>query len=313
MFALTICRRGDGMKKVVVLGSLNIDMVVTADRMPLIGETIHGNHIHYMLGGKGANQAVAASRMEISTSLIGCVGNDTFGEKIVKHLSEENLDISAVKREENIFTGIANVFTIKGDNAIVVIPGANECCNQQVVDEHIELIKQADVLLTQLEIPMETIVYALKKAKEFGVKTILNPAPYKELPTGLLDYIDYLTPNETEFEGMVGKKLENADDFENEMLQWSKRNNVNLIVTRGSNGSSYIENENVITVPCMKVDVVDTTGAGDTFNGILAYAIAEDMNLREAVTMAGIGASLSITAFGAQSGMPSLEKLKKHL
>ena len=304
---------GDGMKKIVVLGSLNIDMVLTSERLPVIGETIHGDDIRYMMGGKGANQAVAASRMGITTSLIGCVGNDTFGDKVLKHLAEENLDISSVKREENIFTGIANVFNIKGDNAIVVIPGANECCNQQVVDENIGLIEQADVLLVQLEIPMETIEYALKKAKEFGVKTILNPAPYKQLPTGLLEYIDYLTPNETEFESMVGKKLANSEDFEKEMLEWSKNNQVNLIVTRGSSGSSYIENENVYNVPSMKVDVVDTTGAGDTFNGILAYAIAEEKNLHEAVTMAGIGASISITAFGAQSGMPSLEKLTKHL
>lgn len=129
----------------------------------------------------------------------------------------------------------------------------------------------------------------------------------------MLEYIDYLTPNETEFESMAAKKLETSEDFDKEMLQWSKNNKVNLIVTRGSRGSSYIENESVYTVPCMKVDVVDTTGAGDTFNGILAYALAEEMTLREAVKMAGIGASLSITAFGAQSGMPSLEKLKKHL
>jgi ribokinase len=296
------------------LGSLNIDMVLTTERLPLIGETIHGEHMHYMMGGKGANQAVAAARMGIPTSIIGCVGNDTFGEKIVKHLSEEKkLDISAVKKEENIFTGTATVFKTKNDNAIVVIPGANECCDKRVVDEYIEVIKQADVLLTQLEVPMETVEYALQKAKEFGLQTILNPAPYKELAPGLLEYIDYLTPNETEFESMVGKEFETSEDLEKEMLQWSKNNNVNLIVTRGSDGSSYMEDGKVHTVPCMKVDVVDTTGAGDTFNGILAYAIAENKPLREAVKMAGTGASLSITALGAQSGMPSIEKLKKYL
>ena len=158
------------MKKIVVLGSLNIDMVLTAERLPVIGETIHGDHIHYMMGGKGSNQAVAASRMGISTSLIGCVGNDTFGEKILKHLSEEKLDISSVKSEENIFTGIATVFKTNSDNAIVVIPGANECCDQRVVDENINLIKQADVLLTQLEIPMETIEYALRKQRNLVYK-----------------------------------------------------------------------------------------------------------------------------------------------
>ncbi|MEH7251414.1 ribokinase [Neobacillus niacini] len=301
------------MKKIVVLGSLNMDMVLTTERLPVIGETIHGDHIHYMMGGKGSNQAVAASRMGISTSLIGCVGNDTFGEKILKHLSEEKLDISSVKSEKNIFTGIATVFKTKSDNAIVVIPGANECCDQRVVEENIEMINQADVLLTQLEIPMETVTFALKKAKEFGVQTIVNPAPYKELPTELFEFIDYITPNETEFESMVGRTIENPEHLEIEMLAWSKKYNVNLIVTRGSRGSSYIENGKVHTVPCIHVDVVDTTGAGDTFNGILAYAIAEEMKLQEAIMMAGAGASLSTTALGAQSGMPSIEELKRFL
>ena len=297
------------MKKIVVLGSLNIDMVLTTDRLPMIGETIHGNYIHYMMGGKGANQAVAASRMGIQTSLIGCVGHDTFGEKIIKHLSTENINLSSVKTVEGVFTGIATVFKTSTDNAIVVIPGANDCCDKQVVDENIDIIKQADILLTQLEIPMETVKYALEKAKEFGIKTILNPAPYKAIPSQLLKFIDYLTPNQTEFESMVGKTFSSKAELENEMVQWSQKHNVKLIVTRGSEGSSYIEEGKVYNVPCMDVDVVDTTGAGDTFNGILAYAIAQDKSLEEAVKMAGTGASLSITALGAQTGMPSIEAL----
>ena len=301
------------MKKIVVLGSLNMDMVVTTERLPVIGETIHGEHIHYMMGGKGANQAVAASRMGISTSLIGSVGNDTFGEKILKNLSEENIDLSTINTEKNTFTGIATVFNTNSDNAIVVIPGANEFCEKHSVDQHIDKIKPADVFLTQLETPMETVEYALKKAKEFGVKTILNPAPFKELPKGVIDHLDYCTPNESEFESMVGRKFDNSDDFEAGMLEWSKQHDVNLIVTRGSLGSSYVENGNVYTVPSMKVDVVDTTGAGDTFNGILAYAIAEGLDLQEAVKMAGKGASLSITAFGAQGGMPTIDTLKKYM
>lgn len=301
------------MKKIVVLGSLNVDMVLTTERLPLIGETIHGEHIHYMVGGKGANQAVAASRMGIATSLVGCVGNDTFGEKILKHLSEEHLDVSSVKKEDSTFTGIATVFKTKQDNAIVVIPGANDCFSKRVVDEHIDVIQQADVLLIQLEIPLETVAYALQKAKAFGLITILNPAPYKDLAPQILEYVDYLTPNETEFESLIGKKFETPEELDLEMLRWSNAHKVNLIVTRGSRGSSYIENGKVHTVPCINVDVVDTTGAGDTFNGILAFAIAENKPLQEAVTMAGIGASLSITVLGAQTGMPTLEKLKQYI
>lgn len=302
------------MGKVAVLGSLNVDMFLTTERLPRIGETIQGEHIQYMMGGKGANQAVAASRMGIATSLIGCVGNDPFGEKMLNHLSGENLDISSVTKVDDTFTGIANVFKTKQDNAIVVIPGANARCDQQMVDGQIEVLKQADVLLVQLEIPVETVAYALRKAKAFGLRTILNPAPYTDLTPELLAHVDYLTPNETEFESLVGKKFKSPEQLEREMLQWSNNHKgVNLIITRGSSGSTFIENGEIHTVPCMKVEVVDTTGAGDTFNGILAYAIAENKPLREAVRMAGIGASLSVTALGAQAGMPTMEKLQKFL
>lgn len=291
-----------------------MDMVLTTERLPLIGETIHGEHIHYMMGGKGANQAVAASRMGIPTALIGCVGNDTFGEKMLKHLSEENLDISSVRTVEGIFTGIATVFKTNRDNAIVVIPGANDFCDQSVVDEHMDVIKQAEVLLVQLETPLATVEYALKQAKALGLKTILNPAPYKDLSPELLEFVDYLTPNETEFESLVGKKFHSPEELESEMLQWRNiYNGLNLIVTRGANGATYIENGEIHTIPSMKVEVVDTTGAGDTFNGILACAIAENKSLGEAVKMAGIGASLSITGLGAQTGMPTREKLQQYL
>lgn len=302
------------MGNIVVLGSLHMDMVLTTVRLPRIGETIHGEHIFYMMGGKGANQAVAASRMGVPTALIGCVGNDTFGEKILKHLAEENLDISTVKVVDGIFTGIATVFKTKRDNAIVVIPGANDCCDRQAVDGHLEAIRRASVLLVQLETPLDTVEYALKRAKAFGLRTILNPAPYKALPPTLLEHVDYLTPNETEFESLAGKKFASAEELEAEMLAWSNAHaGVNLIVTRGSDGSTYVENGELHTVPCMNVDVVDTTGAGDTFNGILAAAIAEGKPLEEAVKMAGIGASLSITALGAQTGMPARETVQRYL
>lgn len=306
----------DLMGKIVVMGSLNMDMVLTTERLPRIGETIHGEHIYYMMGGKGANQAVAASRMGIPTALIGCVGNDTFGEKMRKHLAEENehLDVSSVTTVDGVFTGIATVFKTNKDNAIVVIPGANDCCDQAVVDEHLDVIKQADVLLVQLETPLDTVAYALKKAKALGLKTILNPAPYKALSSEMLAYADYLTPNETEFESLTGRKFDSPEQLEAAMLAWSNDHaGVNLIVTRGSKGSSYVAHGAVHTVPSIQVEVVDTTGAGDTFNGILAYAIAENKPLGDAVKLAGIGASLSITGLGAQTGMPSLEKIQPYL
>ncbi|MCT7689057.1 MAG: PfkB family carbohydrate kinase, partial [Lactobacillus crispatus] len=164
---------------ICVLGSLNVDLMISTDRLPVKGETVHGNDGDYLLGGKGANQAVAASRMGIETNMIGCIGQDTFGDKILKYLSkEENLETSHIKRL-NTFSGIATVFKLPSDNAIVVVPGANNLCDETVLTENQKLITNSDIFLTQLEIPLEIVSAGLKLAKSHGVITVLNPAPYQ--------------------------------------------------------------------------------------------------------------------------------------
>ncbi len=302
------------MKKVVVVGSLNMDLVIEVDRIPKIGETIKGDEMSYLIGGKGSNQAVSACRLGNDVSMIGCVGNDTFGDKILKHLKEEGVNIDGIKCDEATFTGIATIFKTKEDNSIVVIPGANDFCNTDLIDENIETIKSADVLIVQLEIPMETVEYALKIAKENGVKTILNPAPARKLSKEILKNADFITPNETEFEIIANKNFNDENELEESMIAWQAENPLTrLVVTRGKNGSSYVENATVKTRKTIKVDVVDTTGAGDTFNGALAYGISNNLKMDELVTFAGTAASLSVTKFGAQTGMPKFEEVNKFL
>lgn len=302
------------MKKVVVVGSLNMDLVMEVQRVPKIGETIKGDKMSYLIGGKGCNQAVAACRLGNTVSMIGCVGQDTFGDKILKHLREEGVKVDGIKREEATFTGIAPIFKTIDDNSIVVIPGANDFCDNKLIDENIEDIKSADILITQLEIPIETVEYALKVAKENGVKTILNPAPAREISKEILSNTDFITPNETEFEIISGKTFNNESELEKEMIEWQSINtSTRLIVTRGKDGSSYVDGHKIETIKTIKVDVKDTTGAGDTFNGGLAHGIIHELSMKDSVKFAGTTASLSVTKFGAQTGMPTLEEVNKIL
>ena len=302
------------MKKIVVVGSLNMDLVIEVDRIPKMGETIKGEEMSYLIGGKGSNQAVAACRLGNEVRMIGCVGKDTFGDKILKHLKEEGVNVDGIKRDEATFTGIATIFKTKSDNSIVVIPGANDFCDKNLINKNIEAIKSADILITQLEIPMETVEYALKVAKENGVNTILNPAPAREISKDILGNADFITPNETEFEIISGKTFKNANEFEEAMIAWQKENpSTRLVVTRGKDGSSYVEDNNIKTMKTIKVDVVDTTGAGDTFNGALAHGVSHNLLMDEAVKFAGTAASLSVTKFGAQTGMPKFEEVNNIL
>ncbi|WP_207695346.1 ribokinase [Enterococcus sp. DIV0212c] len=298
------------MKKVIVLGSINMDMVMETDRLPKVGETLLGESIDYYVGGKGANQAVAAARVGANVSLIGKIGDDTFGSKVYKHLEREKVDVTAVTSEKNIFTGVASIFKLKEDNAIVVLPGANMLLSD-IADELNEKVNAQDVLLTQLEIPVETVKKGLALAKDKGAITILNPAPYNEAVIDMLPFVDIITPNETEFEGLLGYSITDPAQFEEEMLNWSLQNKTQLIVTRGGQGISYTTKNEVVTIAAEKVPVVDTTGAGDTFNGILAACLAKGMTVSEAVKLSGKGATLSVTKLGAQTGMPTLAEINE--
>lgn len=302
------------MKNIVVVGSLNMDLIVEVDRVPRVGETIKGENMNYLIGGKGCNQAVAASRLGNKVKMIGCIGDDSFGNEILNHLRKDRVNVDSIKKVDNISTGIATIFKMKYDNSIIVIPAANNYCSKELIDENIDVIKNADILITQLEIPIETVEYVLKIAKENGVKTILNPAPAREISNDILKNVDFITPNETEFEVILKKELKDAKELEEAMIYWQNKNKcTKLIVTRGKDGSSYVEDNKVKTISTIKVDVIDTTGAGDTFNGALAHGISKELLIDDAITFAGIVASLSVTKFGAQTGMPEIKEVKSIL
>lgn len=294
------------MGQVIVVGSINIDMVMTADRLPKIGETILGGDMNYFMGGKGANQAVASARMGLPVKMFGSVGDDSFGEKALEHLKSEAVDTSFIRVEENIFTGLATIFSIDTDNSIVVLPGANMLLKiDQDFEEH---VGEKDVVLAQLEVPLDSVHKSFEIARGQKALTILNPAPYHEGFFEFIDLIDMITPNETEFASMIGKEI-NAENIEEEMLKWTNKHAATLIVTRGSEGVFYVENNQVYTIDAHKVEVKDTTGAGDTFNGILASMLAKEFSLEEAVKLANYGAAISTTKIGAQSGMPTYDEL----
>lgn len=296
--------------RIVVVGSLNMDLVISMEQMPRVGETIQANSIHYIPGGKGANQAVGCSRLEAQVNMIGAVGGDSFGDQIMSQMKRLGVNTAHIAQLNGISTGTATIFHTQEDNCIAIVAGANEHCTAEQVSSCEALIRQADLLLVQLEIPLESVYAALRIARSAGVKTVLNPAPAKPLPDELLRLVDILTPNETEFAVLSGAEPDSEAAWQQSMTDWERRHGHKLVVTRGAAGSSYLDdNGSLVTVPAMKVQVVDTTGAGDSFNAALSYGVSLGWTLDKAVSFAGKAASLSVTKFGAQDGMPSLQEV----
>ncbi|MBU5672590.1 ribokinase [Paenibacillus brevis] len=277
--------------KVTVVGSINMDLVTITSQVPKRGETLFGEHFQMNPGGKGANQAVAAARLGAHVQLIGCVGKDRFGEDIVAHLQEQGVDVSNVEPVTDV-TATATIVVADQDNSIIVVPGANNYVTASFVESRREVIANSDILVLQLEIPLDGVRKAVQIAKENGVKVILNPAPIQSLPSDLIQDIDYLTPNE--HEQMLLRQDRSAEELSGK-----------LIVTKGSEGVCIYEEGREINVPAYKIDVVDTTGAGDSFNGGLAYALGKGVSLRDACKYGNAVAALSTTKLGAQTGMPT--------
>lgn len=296
------------MAKVAILGSVNMDIVLSVGRLPQIGETISGEDIHYFVGGKGANQSVAAARCGGQASFIGKVGNDAFGSRILTQLQKESLDLTHLTIEENNPTGIANIYKLPEDNCIVIIPGANGAVDEDYVDQISETIQGSKVLLMQMEIPITSICKALEIAKANQVITIVNPAPFQAQILDLLPCIDYITPNELEFAAMLGVSGA-SPNLEDDLLHWQSRHHTQIILTRGKEGISFVDNGKVVTIPGHRVRAVDTTGAGDAFNGILATQLSHGHDLVAAIRYANAGAALSVTKLGAQTGMPTGEEI----
>lgn len=282
--------------KITVVGSINMDLVTVTDQIPNMGETLLGNHFQTSPGGKGANQAVAAARLGAEVRMIGCVGKDTFGKELYQHLGNEGVNVNDVEPVTGS-TATATVIVTNEENRIIVVPGANNQVTADFVESKREVIASSDVLILQLEIPLEGVIKAVSIAKENDVKVILNPAPIQTLPTELLKKVDYLTPNEHEQKLLQTGK--DAADLQNK-----------VILTKGKKGVSFYEAGKEMIIPAYQVHAADTTGAGDAFNGGFAVALGKGLTVKHACKYGNAVAALSITKFGAQTGMPTEKEVE---
>ncbi|MFD2613914.1 ribokinase [Paenibacillus gansuensis] len=297
--------------KIAVVGSLNMDLVVSMERMPLTGETVQGRAFQTVPGGKGANQAAGCGRLGAAVEMIGAAGEDAFGGELVRSLQGFGVTTEGVSRIAGVSSGVATIYHTEDDNCIVVVPGANASCTAELVEAHADRIRSADLLLVQLEVPLPAVKRALELARGSGVITVLNPAPARELPAELVALADYITPNETEFELLTGGAAGTEAELAARMRSWQEATGCRVLVTRGSRGCSFLrEDGELATVPALKVEPVDTTGAGDTLNAALGVSLAAGVPLEEAVSFAVRAASLSVTKFGAQGGLPTLAEVR---
>ena len=291
--------------KIVVIGSTNTDMVIKTSHLPLPGETILGGEFLMNPGGKGANQAVAASRLGGDVAFISKTGNDIFGEQSVENLRREGVNIENIVVDPENPSGVA-LITVdsRAENCIVVAPGSNMTLKPDDIDKAIKQIEMADIVLLQLEIPIETVEYAAQIAFRNEKRVILNPAPAQKLSDSILKTIYILTPNETEAEILTGVKVTNTDTAKKAAQILLKKSVEIIIITMGANGAFVHTNSLSELIPAPEVKAVDTTAAGDTFNGALAVAVSEGFNIREAVQFANKAASIAVTRLGAQTSTP---------
>jgi len=292
------------MAKVTVIGSSSMDLVVTSNIRPGAGETVLGESFKTVPGGKGANQAVAAARLGADVSMIGCVGEDHYGKAILENFKSNGVSVENVKPVTDSDSGTAHIILAEGDNSIVVVKGANDYITPDYVEKAKEKIKEADIVLIQQEIPEETVEYVAQLCLELKVPLLLNPAPARPLKAEVIEQVSYITPNEHEaallFEGKEKEEV---------LKQYPNK----LFITEGKQGVRYFNGEKEVLVPSYQVETIDTTGAGDTFNAALAVALAEGMGFEKGIQFANRAASLSVTKFGAQGGMPTRKEVEESL
>jgi ribokinase len=293
------------MTSVLVVGSINMDLVVEAAQFPRPGETLTGNAFATYPGGKGANQAVAAARLGARVSMLGCIGDDAFGAQLKATLQKEQVDTQWVFTAVGQPTGVASITLCAAENAIIVVPGANHALTPRHLDEAAAAFAGADIVLAQLEVPLSTVTAAAKLAQRHGKPFFLNPAPAVRLPQELLDCVALLTPNEYELGLALGARETPWTDL---LARLPGR----VVMTRGREGASYSgPTGGIIHQPGFTVSAVDTTGAGDTFNG--ALATFWHLGIAEALRRACAAGALSVTKPGAQGGMPTLAELESFL
>lgn len=298
--------------KVVVVGSSNTDMVTTLKRLPAPGETLLADDFIMAAGGKGANQAVAAAKLGGAVTFVARVGSDIFGEQSLQNFKDIGINTDFIVKDDENPSGVALIFVDKeGENVIVVASGANGALSKQDVEAAKAEIENASTMLLQLEIPIETVRYAAQIAYESGVKVILNPAPAAELDEELLSTVTVLTPNEPETELLTGVKVEDEKSAKKAADILREKGATNVIITMGTRGAFMVTSKEAKLIPTKKVKAVDTTAAGDAFNGALAYALAKGESMDKAILLANKAGAFSATKMGAQPSMPTLEELQE--
>ena len=311
------------MPDILVVGSLNADLVVRAPRFPQPGETISGSDLQIIPGGKGANQAVAAARQGTSVSMLGRVGNDSFGPELINNLKQNNVDTSHVQIDSQAATGTAIIVVdANGQNSIVLSPGGNG----QVSSADVNTVSFSDykLLLLQLEIPIGTVTSAAQRAKESGLRVLVNPAPARSLPDELISLSDFILPNETELNLLTSQPVHDISSAEKAAKTLLERGAQNVIVTLGANGALIVSSQQVTHVNTYKVEVVDTTAAGDAFIGGFAAKLIESndlpldaqeqaLALQNAVHYGCACGALATTKFGAQPSLPTRVEVERFI
>lgn len=298
------------MSKLIVVGSSNVDLTAMVSSLPKPGETIGGATLIQANGGKGANQAVSAARLGGDVVFITCVGDDAHGHMLAEQFGLDGIDTSLMKFTSNVATGVALIYVDQsGENCIAVAPGANNELLPADIEDARPYFEKADYLLLQLEIPMDTVEKAVNLAVECGVKVVLNPAPMFPLTDDVLSKLWLITPNETEAEKLTGIRINNEKDASAAADILFSKGVQNVIVTLGSAGSYVCTRESKTLVPARKVKAVDTTAAGDVFNGALVAALSEGKSLLDAAGFASLAASISVTRQGAQTSVPFREEM----
>lgn len=293
--------------EIVVIGSMNMDLVVETNRVPKKGETVLGNQFHQIPGGKGANQAMAAGKLGGNVNFIGACGKDNFGDTLLSNLKNEGVNTKNVHRiNEN--TGIASITVEEdGDNRIIVVPGANHSLNPTIINQHSEIIKKASVLLLQLEIPINTVKKAIKLADKYNTTIILDPAPAQKLNPEIYNKIDYLLPNKGELESLLDDSSLSIDKKINKLLDMGVKN---LVLTKGEDGITVYSKNDTTSYSTINVQAIDTTAAGDAFAGALSYGLQKKWDKNRIYKFANKVAAISVTKIGAQSSLPTLEEVK---
>lgn len=303
------------MKKIAVIGSMNVDLVSRVPRFLMPGETLRGLDFQVFTGGKGGNQAVAASRLLPGVMMLGKLGDDQNGAIYQRALDDSGIDDRCVETVPGVVNGttVIEVADDSGDNRIIYFPGANLLVDRAQIDAHFEQLLACDVFLLQLEIPLDTVAYAAEKLHGAGKTVILDPAPAVPLPAGLLKHVDYITPNETELALLTGLDTGSRDHLIEAARKLNRMGAAAVIAKAGADGAYFVKGDELIHAPGFQVKTVDTTAAGDSFNAGFAAGLCRGMAVPKALRFANAVAALSTTGAGAQGAMPAYEAVTAFL